>query len=234
MEVADALAEPLPLENVSPRLRVEPCPTYFLRTARAYAFLQDFLLERIGPEELATLHGLTADGERQLDLAAELEQMRTLFYGLYLISCEDLGVRPSATADELDDPPAAMAAAEAWLGQIKSDPDLAADTRVIVPVYYDPMRKVTSVWATVGVRLVKLSAEYDPRFPPSLRAESGGEWEPVETDKLEAMNSVIAVDEFVTCQIPNLKPLSREEFRKLCDEHGTKEKIVAALQALSR
>ena len=54
-----ATAAAPPLGDVSPRLRVEPCPTYFLRTARAYSFLQKFLEERVGKEELAKLHGLT-------------------------------------------------------------------------------------------------------------------------------------------------------------------------------
>ena len=232
MDVAKSEAAPPPLETLSPRLRVEPHPTYYLRTARAYTFLQKFLHERVGQGELATLHGLTAEGERSLDLAAELEQMRTLFYGMYLISCEDLGMRPSTTADETGDPAAAMAAAEKWLGEIKTDPDLAADTRVIVPVYYDPMKGEMSVWATAGVRLVKLSAAYDPRFPPSLRPASGGDWKKVGPHQLETTYSVIAVDEFITCQIPTLKPLTREEFRKLCDEHKTKDKIIAALQSL--
>ncbi|HUE72647.1 MAG TPA: hypothetical protein VMP01_17305 [Pirellulaceae bacterium] len=233
MDVASAAAEapPPPLENVSPRLRLEPAPTYYLRTARAYDFLRDFLHERVGRDELAKLHGLTAGGERPLDLAAELDQMRTLFFGCYLLSCEDLGMRPSTTSEETGDPNSAMAAAEKWLSEIKTDPDLAADTRVIVPVYYDPQRQVMSVWATVGVRLVKLKAEFDPRFLPSVRPADGGEWKPVEQGKLKPTTSLIAVDEFITCQIPSLTPLSREEFRKLCDEHKTKEQIIAALQA---
>ena len=104
------------------RLRVEPHPTYYLRTARAYDFLQAFLHERVGQEELATLHGLAEEGERPRDLAAELDQMRTLFYGLYLISCEDLGMRPSTTSDETGDPAAAVGAAEKWLGDIIRNP----------------------------------------------------------------------------------------------------------------
>jgi hypothetical protein len=232
MDVAKAEAAPPPLEKVAPRLRVEPHPTYYLRTARAYTFLQKFLHERVGREELATLHGLTAQGERTLDLAAELDEMRTLFFGLYLISCDDLGMRPSTTAEETGDPAGAMAAAEKWLGQIATDPDLAADTRVIVPVYYDPLKGEMSVWATAGVRLVKLSAAYDSRFLPSVRpVADGGEWKKIDPYMLEPTNAVIAVDEFITCQIPTVKPLTREEFRKLCDEHKTKDKIIEALKA---
>jgi hypothetical protein len=235
MDVYDAKeAAPPPLEEIRPRLRIEPCPTYYLRTARAYAFLQSFLEDRLGREQLTALHGLSASGERPRDLAGELDQMRALFYGLYLVSCEDLGLRPSTTAEETGDPAAAMQAAEKWLQDYKTDPDLAVDTRVIVPVYRDPQRQVTSIWATAGIRLVKLTAGFDERFPPSLRPLAGGEWKPAEPGKLAPVTQLIAVDEFVTCQMPSLTPLSRDEFRKLCDEQKSKERIVAALEAPPR
>ena len=34
--------------QVKPRLRVEPCPSFYLRTARAYAFLAAFLESAVG------------------------------------------------------------------------------------------------------------------------------------------------------------------------------------------
>ena len=82
---------PLQLETVKPRLRVEPCPSYFLRTARAYTFLANFLEAVLDKETLAELHGLKQGGERTPGLHAELQQMRDLFYGLYLVSAEDIG-----------------------------------------------------------------------------------------------------------------------------------------------
>src|SRR5262249_16062412 len=48
-------AEPPPAE-VAPRLRVEPCPTYYLRTARAYSFLANFLDAAVGKDGLGKLH----------------------------------------------------------------------------------------------------------------------------------------------------------------------------------
>ena len=48
--------------QVKPRLRVEPCPTYYLRTARSYDFLLNFLLAAVGEDGLASLHGLQAKG----------------------------------------------------------------------------------------------------------------------------------------------------------------------------
>jgi len=40
---------------------------------------------------------------------------------------------------------------------------------------------------------------------------------------------VIAVDEFAEFDLPGSSALSREEFRKICDRHKTKARILAAL-----
>src|SRR5262245_3323939 len=74
---------------VQPRLRLEPCPTFYLRTARAYAFLANFLEASLGADTLRQIHGLTKDGERKANLFDELHEMRNLFYGLYLVSADD-------------------------------------------------------------------------------------------------------------------------------------------------
>ncbi len=79
-------AEPfLPPVAIKPRLRVEPCPTYFLRMARSYDFLLNVLLASIGEKELASLHGLKEGGERGKTLLEELRWMREFFYGLHLL-----------------------------------------------------------------------------------------------------------------------------------------------------
>src|SRR5207237_6696787 len=49
-------------DRITPRLRVEPCPTFYVRTARAYAFLADFLEATVGRDALQALHGLKKDG----------------------------------------------------------------------------------------------------------------------------------------------------------------------------
>ena len=59
-------------DKVQPRLRIEPSATYYLRTARAYAFLMNFLEASIGKEQLHELHGLKKDGQRAADLHTEL------------------------------------------------------------------------------------------------------------------------------------------------------------------
>jgi len=232
MPKAEAAAPepPADLQSVRPRLRVEPCPTFYVRTARSYAFLQNFLASSLGEETLRQLHGLKKEGQREPDLNAELTSMRDLFYGLYLVSCEDIGHKPALQESEVADPEACYSTAVAWLEKAAQDADLAADTRVAVPVYYDPQRGTMRLWVTLGVRLTRL----DTRFirPPRIKPAMGeGEWKAVDSWKLHEANFLIAVDEFADVEIPTLNPPNRDELRALCDKHKTKAAIVTAMAA---
>jgi hypothetical protein len=218
-------------DEFAPRLRLEPCPSYYLRTARSYDFLHDFLTTEVGPTALKELHGLHSDGERGRDLLTELEWMRQLFYGFYLVSCDDIGLAPQLAEGEAGnelDRVACYASAEEWLRQVADELDLAEDTRVAIPIYVDPARGTSRLWVTLGVRLTKLQADYvkPPRIKP---AEGEGDWQVVEGWQLAPSNYLIAVDEFAEVEARALEPPNREELRQLCDEHQTKEKILAAL-----
>jgi hypothetical protein len=213
--------------QLRPRLRVEPCPSYYVRTARAYAFLADFLESVVGKDALQSLHGLTQHGQRSPNLYAELHFLRDLFYGLYLVSAEDMGLKPTFLAGEPVDPEGCYRVATDWLPRALRDLDLAADTRVIVPIYVDPVRGVTRAWATLGVRLAKLDAEY--ARPPHIKQRQGGEWQPASWLDLGTAAYLIPVDEFAEVELTGLRVLTREEFRAVCDREGNKEAIVAAL-----
>jgi len=216
-----------PLDSVSPRLRVEPGPTYYLRTARAYAFLTNFLESSVGKEGLQKLHGLKKDGEREPDLYTELTRMRDLFYGLYLVSAEDIGLKPAFEADEEVDQEHCYKLAGDWLPKALADPDLTADTRVAVPIYADG--SVTRMWATLGVRLAKLEAGY--ARPPSLKPAQGeGTWKTAEPHQLQNAYYLIPVDEFVEVELKGNRVLTREELRAICDREKTKEAILEELR----
>ena len=227
--MAPMAAPPQELEEIKPRLRVEPCPSYFVRTARSYAFLNNLLTATLGEETLKSLHGLRQEGERPADLATELAAQRDLFYGLYLISCEDIGHKPALKEGEAD-ADACYAAASAWLEKLAEEQDLAADTRVAVPVYIDPFQGKMRLWVTLGVRMTKLDSRFvrAPRLKP---AQGDGDWKTVEDWKLAGVEHLIAVDEFAEVEVNGLSPPNREELRKLCDQHKTKEKILEALAA---
>ncbi len=230
MEAAVPAAAPPPLEiNVAPRLRVEPAPTYYLRTARAYAFLANFLESAIGKDALEHFHGLKKDGERTASLHAELLWMRDLFYGLYMISAEDIGMKTSFASDEAVDQDSCYRIAVAWLDKAIDDPDLTADTRVAVPIYVDVTRKMTRVWLTLGVRLTKLDTKYV--LPPSIKQAKGeGDWKPVAYHKLDSANYLIPIDEFAEVELKGRRVLNREELQAICDKEKTKEAILNFLR----
>jgi hypothetical protein len=217
-----------PVENFRPRLRLEPCPSYYLRTARAYAFLVNFLEAAVGRDALQSLHGLRQGGRRELNLHAELLQQRDLFYGLYLVCAEDVGLKPAFAAGEEVDRERCYRLAAEWLPGARDDRDLAVDTRVAVPVAVDPVRKVTRLWATLGVRLARLEVSYVR--PPHVRPAEGGDWQPLEERQLEKTSYLIAVDEFAEIELRGLRALSREELRAVCDREKTKGAILAALR----
>ncbi len=218
-----------PPSRLKPRLRVEPNPTYYLRTARSYAFLSNLLDSTLGPDVLKSIKGLTQRGERPSSLDEELAGMSRLFYGLYLLSAEDIGLKVALKDGELDaeSRDAAKSAAMEWIKACKTDPDLAVDTRVSIPVMIDPKRNVTRLWATLGVRWAKLDAGY-ARGPQVQPEKDNTPWKRAEPRTLEHESYLIAVDEFAEIELQGLRALSREEFRNILNEHKTKESALKA------
>jgi hypothetical protein len=205
--------------------------SFYLRTARAYAFLAAFLESALGADVLMSLNGLREDGERPQNLSSELASMRDLFYGLALLSAEDIGMRAGLHDDEPVDRDRCERLASDWLAHARDDPDLGVDTRVSVPVFADAVGGVTRLWATLGVRLTRLTADFAraPRIRPSNAKESDG-WQAVDYYRLETSSYLIAVDEFAEITLRGNRVLNRKELRAVCDAQKSKEAIVAALQ----
>jgi hypothetical protein len=229
-EVKSAEPPPLPPSiQLGPRLRLEPCPTFYLRTARAYAFLESFLVATLGEPAFAKLHGLREDKPQETDLLTELRAIRGRFYGLYLLSCEDIGQRPAFLEGESVDQAHCEELASTWLKGFESDSDLARDARVAVPIFIDFVNHKTRLWVTLGVRLSRLEVAYvrPPRIKP---AEGPGDWKPLNPDQLFGLGTVIAVDEFAEVEVNGLRVPDRAELRSLCNAYNTKHRIIEALQ----
>ncbi|MEK7270738.1 MAG: hypothetical protein AAB215_07360 [Planctomycetota bacterium] len=225
-----AMIAPPPPASVRPRLRLEPAATFYLRTARAYAFLETFLRAAAGEERLKALHGLSESGVRKAALAAEIADLRLRFYGFHLLSCEDIGMRPAISDEEAVDADAAKRAAEEYLARLKDDPDLIRDVRFAIPIYVDGNRNVTRLWAVLGVRMAHLEASYAK--PPSIRPlKSEGDWTPAGARLLGDSLYWIPVEEFAEFELPGKVSLTRAEFRAICERCKTKEEILAALKA---
>jgi hypothetical protein len=190
--------------------------------------LQDFLRATAGRERLAELHGLRQGGQREPPLDAELDAIRQRFYGFYLIACEDIGMKPQLLDGEPVDQPAAKEAALRWLARMETDPDLACGTRVSVPIFVDLIGHKTRLWATLGVRLAFLEADY--ARPPQVRPKAeGGPWKEVESWQIGRSRYVIPVDDFAEIELAGLNALTREELRAACDRYQTKEAIIRGL-----
>lgn len=229
-EVGGASA-PMPLSELSPRLRLEPNATYYLRTARAYFFLQRFLNDAVGAAFLGEIKGLREGGTRETNLADELEAQKNLFYGFYLLSMEDVGLPPSLMEGELDNVETARTQAIEWLKDFAADPDLAVDTRIVVPVAINPIRGTAQLWGTAGVRLARLEVAFETQFLPLVRPSgSDEEWQTYE-GFVDKTTYYIPVDEFISVEIPRLDCPTREEFRKLCDEAKSTEHLVELLRS---
>ena len=131
-------AEIEPIEfDIYPKLVVEPFPTFYVRTARAYRFLQGMLETVLGTEFLSSTSRVLEDGSRQdPSLGEELDQIVTLLYGLHLRAADSIGMAPGLSDEELAeyDVDSARVRAEEWLAGWSSDLDVNRDPRVIVPV----------------------------------------------------------------------------------------------------
>jgi hypothetical protein len=211
--------------SYSPALRVEPGCTYFLRTALAYAFLKEFLARSVGEATLRSLHGLTENGTRDKDLWSELDYMRGLYHGLYLVAAEDIGMKPSqspASWPSGDD----KLIAETWLAGWKGDPDLLVDARVSVPIFAGG--DYTRMWGTLGIRLCRFHVSY--ATPPRARYAADQAWGQVDLSECDTAQYIIPILEFAEFELAGNRTLTRQEFRTVCDRYSTKEAIIKALE----
>ena len=92
------------------------------------------------------------------------------------------------------------------------------------------MTRKVRLWATIGVSMTTFKAHYVR--PPQVQPEAGGDWQTVEATKLDSLYTTIAVDEFAEIELDQLRVLTRDELRKICDTHPTKAAILAALAAI--
>jgi hypothetical protein len=145
--------------------------------------------------------------------------MRRLFWGLYQVSCEDLGMTPELAGAGAD-AAACRQAALNWIASFRRDPDLKPDARFCTAL---PGREGrVAYWAVVGVRLARMEASYD--WPPSLRGASG-DWRPAERAQLGTSDRLIPVDGTVYFELEG-QPLTRCEFWELLSAAGTRDGVL--------
>jgi hypothetical protein len=211
--------------DLYPLLPVEPFPTFYLRTARAYAFLRLMLEGVMGEPFLeASARVLETGGRSPKSLGAELDEKAELLYGLHVVAARSLGMRHEITADELlgSSPEAAEAAARAWLERWRSDADVLVDPRVIVPVSF--VGSIVTSWAVIGVKVLRMHASFVDGHGPAFVSSPTG----CSVKNIVPYEPYLLVEQMV--EVTRLgDPLTRDEFRAICDQHETVEKITEAL-----
>jgi hypothetical protein len=227
-----AIEEPV---DIYPNFPVEPFPTFYLRSARAYRFLSTYLEAVLGPEFLGATHRLTEDGSRAgIALEEELREKTRLLYGLHLRAADAAGSPPELLDEELAEYPEqeCRARADQWLdGGWLEDEDVLRDPRVIVPVQRDFTRGVTYFWAVVGVKVIKAHAEFVEGHEPDVLGPVGESW--CSVGEIVGHDYYMLVEAFAEVAIPSdSAPPTRAELRAICDEHESVRDIVSALEAL--
>ncbi len=225
-----AKLDPIPFD-VYPQLPVEPFPTFYLRTARAYRFVQTLLEGVMGPTFLTTAHRLREDGSNATaTLSVELDDHVCRLYGLHAIAAASIGMAPQISAGELGGISLdhCMQLARTWVSDYASDLDTQRDPRVIVPVAIDVDKHQIRYWAMVGVRAIQVRAKfYEGHEPTVLSATT-----PCVFRSFVDRTSVAFVGKTLELALPaDRPPPTRAEFRAICDRAKNADEVLSLLGA---
>ena len=220
-----------PPPTFAPQFRIEPAPTYFLRMARSYQFLGQVLRELVDESTLPQLAGLSEQGLRGQPLLVELQQIQQLFYGCYAISAEDIGLELQVTDEERAELVTSRNFAETWLADLNHDPDMAVDTRVIVPVRIDLKQGSVANWATLGIRFCRLKVRYESAAAPRIQDPHTGEWNMIPSEQLDEATYLLPVEQWASVELSANQVFNRTEFQQRCDEAFSREDILKRIQS---
>ena len=138
-----------------------------------------------------------------------------------------LPARPEVDASQLSalDKNSCLKHFQEWKVRLLSDPDVARDSRMMVPVFYDLGRKKTKVWAFFGWEFTWLDASFarDPKI--EVRDKSGKEC----TRPIRFRRDFYAAAKPVIREIYVSEVMDRPQFRAHCDKYRTASAILENL-----
>lgn len=226
---------------VRPELSAEPLATFYLRRALSYQFIRQVLAETFGGDALRQLHRLTPAGSARPNLAEELDEMESLFYGAHATVSRQLGLTAEGTLEvgSGNGPKVDSGRFRQWAGNLRNDDDLSQDARMMVPVFYDRQRCKTKVWVFLGwsskpLRIYFATAPrvVHQRATGAVPATLGffgrlfGKQLGPEIVFSEAYHDLACP---VTAEVYVDRVLNRDEFRRHCDTYKTQSAILENL-----
>jgi hypothetical protein len=203
---------------VRPDLSCEPLVTHYRRRADSYRVVRRAIEDFFGADACRSLHRRTSDGPVDSDLGEELAFMERLFEGAANRCEREIGSRVEASCGADD-------TFASW--DPEKDSDLSRDIRMMVPVFYDIPRKKTKVWVVLGWTERMLMVSFKKRPTVVIRDRAG--LDVTRKYDIEFRPEVHAIAFPQAAEVYVDRILDREEFRALCDQHGTREAILAAL-----
>jgi hypothetical protein len=221
---------------------VEPFPTFYLRSARAYRFLNTYLEAVLGNAFMTGAHRMNENGtDASLSLKDELVEKAKLLYGLHFLTADNVGMAPELLDEELAEfaEPECRATAEIWMKNWLDDEDINRDSRVIVPVQREDYE--TIYWATLGTRVIEAGTEfykgYEPKVVPisyeDIPSTWGDEIWTCEVKDIISHNYYLLVDTFAEVRLPSeIPPPTRDELRAILDQYDNAKDMVNALESL--
>jgi hypothetical protein len=209
--------------RVSPDLSVEPLAELYCRRAACYRYVRDVLDDAFGHAALRALHRLTPDGPVGADLAGELSTMAALFEGARRVACSEIG-HPAADGTEED----GAAVFRDWARAPDRDADLGGDGRMMVPVFRDVGRNRTKVWLFLGWDRTLLNVRYESR-PTVVSCERDASPAPDDPPRVEFQREWCEAATPIFAEVYVTRLLDRDEFRRHCDHHKTRDAILANL-----
>ncbi|MBY0589476.1 hypothetical protein K2X85_20060 [bacterium] len=227
--------------KISPKLRIEPMPMFYLRSARAYNYMFRAASAILGPQSIRDVKRIMPNGQRsEKPLFDDLRAIQRLFYGLYMITCEDLGAAP--TFESVDDVNREECYKEAtdWLAHAFDSPEARNDDRFISPTIDVRASDKKNgdllflTWANLGYQLLKTSSSFVPERGPQIRGtQPGAIWGSPEASKLGESHYLLPILRFKLLELVSRGSLAPKEFREICDKYeGDPDKVAEALLAL--
>jgi hypothetical protein len=220
---------------IAPKITLEPLPEYYLRRAWSYRFIWTLLWQTFG-DELRTMHRLTASGPVATSLGEELADIESLFFGAYLTSCDELGMAPDPSLVITAEQARAVRARFARF-DLASDPEVSADNRMMVPIYYDLERRTTKAWVFLGWASQLVEISFADRLRLGVTPERGGRTETLDVDLggiraagdrppilLRSMKAPLYYPMIV--EVETTKIYDRDEFRRRCDQLRSRRAIL--------
>ena len=226
---------------VKPELTLEPLATHYARRALGYRFVRGVLGAQFGPAWREIAFG--DDKASWKRVGDGLDAIEALFCGASALVRHELGLPPAPALPDRD-PDADAAALQIWIAELGSDPDLARDSRMMVPAFYDLGRRKMKVWAllgwsdrplTVGFHQPPRVLDHEPKPVgrlAELRHRFFGPSAETQATAIEFVPAYHRVALPITAELYVDRVLDRDAFRQLCDQHKTRPNILRALGAL--